>query len=202
MNIPNLPTDNLYKFIAIFGLIVFVFSHYIINDNFKTSARMNMELDSKIDILEKELDSINKIESDISIFTNIREIMNGNDIENDSLKQITIDISEQAIEDKAKIMLSRVNRNNQLLDEIERTQKLIKINTLSRFDFNFFNVVSVVSIFVIFYGFHRWYWKHQYYIDLETKYKGETFLELVKEAEVIKKQKEKESKVEDNEPEV
>ena len=32
MKIPNLPTDNLYKFLSIFGLVLFVFGVYMIKD--------------------------------------------------------------------------------------------------------------------------------------------------------------------------
>ncbi len=41
MNIPHLPTDNLYKFLGIFGLVLIVFSSYMFNQDY-------VEIDSKL----------------------------------------------------------------------------------------------------------------------------------------------------------
>jgi len=42
MNIPNVPTDNLYKFLSIFGLILFVFSSYML---YEIPQNLNTEID-------------------------------------------------------------------------------------------------------------------------------------------------------------
>jgi len=56
MNIPNLPTDNLYKFAAIFGLVLIVFSSYMFNKTVDNGLKIEDEIRLKHEILR--LDSI------------------------------------------------------------------------------------------------------------------------------------------------
>ena len=56
MNIPSVPTDNLYKFWAIFGLILIVFSSYMLEQS-------NSVIFTKLDKLEAK-ESINKLKAE------------------------------------------------------------------------------------------------------------------------------------------
>jgi hypothetical protein len=51
MNIPTIPTDNLYKFIAIFGLLISLTGTYLFQNNFQ-------EINSEIDKLDIEYEQI------------------------------------------------------------------------------------------------------------------------------------------------
>ncbi len=69
MNIPNLPTDNLYKFLALFGLVLFLFCNIypttklnkVEEEVIKIKTEIG-EIDLEIDFLEEEID---KYEEDI-----------------------------------------------------------------------------------------------------------------------------------------
>ena len=61
MNIPNLPTDNLYKFAALFGLVLIVFSSFMFNQSINTAYRFEDNLNANNAIYE--LDSLNKSDS-------------------------------------------------------------------------------------------------------------------------------------------
>jgi soluble cytochrome b562 len=82
MNIPNLPTDNLYKFIAIFGLIIAVFSSYMLNKTPEDilSKVDKIEAENLINKLKTQKDStsveMNKILIDVKIKQLSREVDN------------------------------------------------------------------------------------------------------------------------------
>ena len=47
MKIPNIPTDNLYKFTAIFGLVLIVFSSYMFNITIEQTYQFEDNLNAK-----------------------------------------------------------------------------------------------------------------------------------------------------------
>ncbi|TDT44961.1 hypothetical protein CLV90_2040 [Maribacter spongiicola] len=201
MNVPNLPTDNLYKFMAIFGLIIFVFSLYLItslrsnandliiqynHENSNFNRRYDKVWEEYNQLLEKyhierNTDSINVIIS-AKDSTELKEIIK-------SLRQ-------------AELAIEKVEADNvQYKLEKEKNKIEYLINSSDSWEMKILFLFGLIMMNI---GFFLWYHKNQIYIDAETKYKGETFLELVKEAEKIKKQKEKEEKskpkIEDSEP--
>jgi len=62
MKLPNLPTDNLYKFLAIFGLVLFVFSVYMMNDIKTESKLIYKNTEIKVLELRKNILSVPKNE--------------------------------------------------------------------------------------------------------------------------------------------
>ena len=57
MNFPTLPTDNLYKFIALFGIVIILFSFYLPFQSAKKSQELLREVDSVskvINLMPKE----------------------------------------------------------------------------------------------------------------------------------------------------
>lgn len=56
MNIPNLPTDNLYKFAAIFGLVLIVFSSFMFNQTIDNAYQFEDNLNAKTEL--HKLDSL------------------------------------------------------------------------------------------------------------------------------------------------
>lgn len=62
MNLPNLPTDNLYKFAAIFGLVLVVFSSYMFNQTINNAYEFEDNLNAKSELYR--LDSLGIHNSD------------------------------------------------------------------------------------------------------------------------------------------
>ena len=60
MNIPNIPTDNLYKFISIFGLIIFLLSLIGPRLLIHSHRLQEFEMNESILILEERLKQISK----------------------------------------------------------------------------------------------------------------------------------------------
>lgn len=199
MNVPNLPTDNLYKFMAIFGLIIFVFSFYLItslrsdaNDLIIQYNHENSNFNRRFDKVWSEYDQLiqkygierNPDSTNVVITAKdsngLIEIMK-------SLRQAELAIDKV----EADSIQYKLEREKNKIDYL--------INTSDTWEMKILFLVGLIMMNI---GFFLWYYKHQIYIDAETKYRGETFLELVKEAEEIKRQKKSEPKVEDNEIEV
>lgn len=73
MNIPNLPTDNLYKFSAIFGLVLIVLSSFMVSQTIDNAYQFEDNLNSKIAFYEldslgiQNIDSINIAKSRVQI---------------------------------------------------------------------------------------------------------------------------------------
>lgn len=65
MKIPNLPTDNLYKFLALFGLVLIIFSSYNFNKTISEAYQFEDNLNFKKSIYE--LESAKKITDSLSV---------------------------------------------------------------------------------------------------------------------------------------
>lgn len=85
MKIPTLPTDNLYKFAAIFGLVLIVFSSYMFNQTVDNAYRIEDDLNAKnalfkLDSLQSQsCDSLNIAKSKVQInkdYNQYRRIIN------------------------------------------------------------------------------------------------------------------------------
>ncbi len=57
MNIPNIPTDNLYKFIALVGTIIVLLTGYIAEKRVSEVGDMILELNEQISIYEVKKES-------------------------------------------------------------------------------------------------------------------------------------------------
>ena len=57
MNLPSLPTDNLYKFMALSGLIVIIFSYLVVYREADRSQKILREMQAQAIKLNKSLDA-------------------------------------------------------------------------------------------------------------------------------------------------
>lgn len=158
MNLPSLPTDNLYKFIFISGVILFVYSMYSL-----------MQIENKL------RDSL--IENTHNTFK-LR-------FENDSL-QIILGI-DSALTNKAKLHLEEKLKKRKIEDDIKvytlikrREQSVELDNKLQNINDSWENkqirqasIMLGTSVFLILFGGLLWYSKVQYYEDaiLKLQYK-------------------------------
>ena len=167
MNIPNLPTDNLYKFLSLTGLFLMVSSfgykeyrnhqHNIENSEIIVNKEI---LDYKIENKKRLLELSGKL-SDIEIDIieskkNYESKDNANlDIEN------LINIYKTTIKESDlewyNIEAGKLRMKSELADvSLERTQKLNWMLNLSMI----IGLISMVS------GFYLWYIKLQRYLDI------------------------------------
>ncbi|WP_435262672.1 hypothetical protein [Tenacibaculum sp. nBUS_03] len=65
MKIPNLPTDNLYKFLALFGLVLIIFSSYNFNKTISEAYQFEDNLNLKKSL--HELESFEKIKDSLNL---------------------------------------------------------------------------------------------------------------------------------------
>lgn len=198
MNIPSIPTDNLYKFIAIFGLVILSLGIYLnskgldeLIDNKKRMASADFRFfqDSvKHAYKRKSYDSILK-----QLDEDLESRNNSLDFYKEQLNHMN-DIFEEVEKLSEEVNVSHLNLVNNK-NEVEAYNIVYNKNALIT------NLLVFVGVFLVVYGFIFWYYKHQRYIDAERKWKGETFVELLKDKEAKKKaiQDELNKKSDDNE---
>jgi len=158
-------TDNLYKFIAISGIILFFFSIYF-------PIKSLWVIQNKIDSSELELEQISLeykfLQEDMIYFEN-------------KLKNVEIDIDhmneEQFFKKYNKELSSKLHDDNSELVKLYREIKIksaVHRKKLDQTKFMFlqskililFSIIgSLIAYKMIKYGFKNWYEKHQLYQD-------------------------------------
>jgi hypothetical protein len=137
----NLPTDNLYKFMALAGLAIFVFMIYF-------SFMRGIELREKMNeiLLERSILKVEITQSE-RILTRLKENQNPTVEEFKDLIKIYSDIERRSaiLEEKTSIL-------NQLMDY---TDWLYNIRA----------ILFIVSLFLTVLGFLLWYYRIQRYQD-------------------------------------
>jgi uncharacterized membrane protein len=139
MNIPNLPTDNLYKFLALTGIIILIFSIAI------TETRLT-ELESESDYYLTQQGElyfdIQSLNSDLDRITD-KEIF--------ELKRLKNEI---------RIRVFKLSRTKELLLKKSKQTRTV-------FRWSIFGVLSGLLISV--FGFVLWYNRVQRYLDYKLK---------------------------------
>lgn len=187
MNIPNVPTDNIYKFAAIFGLILFVGSIllFLSSDKKIHDAKIQSELS---DLKQRE-DSLN-LDFKYKIMEVKREIIEESItsppktlIESEYYLQQYVE-QDKAFENYHK---ANINYSKSISENFKNETDLLFYETEQKINNHLSKVLVAFGILFIAWGFTSWYFKHQIYIDAEIKWKGETYRELLKDAKVISK---------------
>ncbi|MDR8389266.1 hypothetical protein MKS85_27530 [Pseudomonas sp. JL2] len=156
------PTDNLYKFLSIAGMLCFVFFFFDLN-------KRSDELESKIDTLtiqqaeflaalEGLTESSNQIKKDIDVLISrsptIEELVDAQD---------KLDIFREKIQSKfaeLKIVNAKLNTNIDLVKGY-----FDKLKRLTRF----YSWLQSISLVVSVAGVILWYFRTQKYMDLNDK---------------------------------
>ena len=167
MEIPNLPTDNLYKFIALTGAIIVVLSYYIPTTNgYETIDKMFKVYEDlgvivikqkhhkfELDQTEKEIDFINN---------ELKEIR--------KIKGFTKTTRYNEIQENVKKLQNKIIKNTHIL-EIEVEKGVQKNNTIENLKERARHIIYL-SMFTGFigtimacYGFVLWYFRVQKPLD-------------------------------------
>jgi hypothetical protein len=175
---PEIPTDNLYKFISIFGLVIFSLAIYIFVNNqqiFEDSIKQSniahtktlfeksqndskrIILDERIEMLQMKIKSIYGIKNTSTIsgedYNKIKDkVLFENDYE--KLKRLELErllLGDKDFHDKNK--LEGVQGNNKLYSTVP------------------IGILLLLGIVLMSLGFTLWYNKTQKYYDKELKHK-------------------------------
>jgi hypothetical protein len=204
MNIPTLPTDNLYKFIAIFGLVLFSLGVYLDYSSFGMYTEKRIESSNQLNKVYIESNYLREYsQSLVEEMDNFHEQFKLNKNAN-SEKFIEKD---EELHAEIEVFKDKLKQFELLRGEYEKSQDVINFISLKKHN------IDALSTFLqrtggafILVGFLLWYYLHQRYIDIERRWKGMIYADKFKKKEQQEKEKketetETKSKSESQEPE-
>jgi hypothetical protein len=142
MDFSKLPTDNLYKFMALFGVAFVLFSFYFVHTQIYKFVDKVLEASLEKEILTVEIKQAEELADDL------RKLQNPTKEESKELKEIVHDIERRKV----------------LLQEKERM--LAVWNKKIKSTFLYGDVLVVFGFIFIFLGFPLWYFRVQRYQDM------------------------------------
>lgn len=153
MNIPNLPTDNIYKFYALFGLVLLITTTYFYSNHNSEYAEVVIQTNSKIQYL-------NSVMKKAAYTKNLRvELMKDSISFNSKYFEMVLDEEEYLLREFDRLKIESDGFSNKM-KALELKNEVVK---------NLFIIIYFVSILLIVVGFYFWQVKYQKYIDLELK---------------------------------
>ena len=180
MTIPNLPTDNLYKFTALSGVILIIFSLYYPREKLYETRLKIIDVGYKMKVLEAKRRIISK-----SIDENSRELKSFNrelnkifeKIENRKIKGEDSKTIISDLKKKRSYHLKKHLKADHKLAELElyglkilklqkETEMLNDIYVSRAFISIFINIFGIIMAFI---GFKLWYTRVQKCIDRTLK---------------------------------
>lgn len=172
INLPNFPTDNLYKFIAISGIVLFIFAivypeyrrtelnkditlnngeiKKLLVENNKAKSKLE-EIKEEIDILDSNANITGSFVND-SIIRRTRILRGENNLVEDSKKidKLVNEWSDLKIQIELKAI--EINIKSELIKNNENDIKIIN---------EMMNTLGPISVLITFFGFLFWYSKTQ-----------------------------------------
>lgn len=154
MNIPNIPTDSLYKFIAIAGVIMVIAPMYLLVSQYSKFKTASYEQEKNIAILKLKIDQ-DSLNADYLI-----ESCNTNISKHDKTKKFT-----REMKDEDKDLLTKIRSNEEssllhakdiaiLLIDNKRFEDLTKDSLMM---IKMFVPLFLIGFFLIFFGFLLWF---------------------------------------------
>ncbi len=212
MNFPIIPTDNLYKFIAIFGLVLLIFTNTILPNTFKieNQEKFNQntsyisETEDKIielkklqELTIKPLNKVDKIEirklSDLRDPIIERETMNYK-TRIKSIKYINVDDELEKSFEKLKYNIKdkklletirlQVAEIQFLYDSID--SHILEYDSLYKKQSYIKKFLNVFSYIVMCLGFYLWYDNTQKYQDMILKEQAKKYV-VIEKTTIIEK---------------
>jgi|SRR5690554_1559375 len=181
INLPNPPTDNLYKFISIFGLVVCILSVYFveiksseltneiiaINGEYEKLELERQKLESKRTELKKRIEIYHEnngidekpvFNDSLIVWTKIIAGTKSSVQESSEITELLSSLTEVRVEfDKKEIELEN---KNEILDlKISQEEKVME----------WIDIFLPIGILLTFIGFLLWYSKSQFYQDKVLK---------------------------------
>ena len=150
MNVPSLPTDNLYKFLAIFGIVICIFSIYIYQNKYNLYTEEFFEVRKEFAKYGPMLDRVTLL-----------------------LERIETDPSDKSLPENKKLFAATLDAIDKLNQEIKTGHEIAEyskekeeraweeIRILWKYSKIFFFIGVLMSIV----GFYLWYVKVQKPLD-------------------------------------
>lgn len=171
-NIKDLPTDNLYKFMAIFGMLLIILP-FLVFPTIQNYKYRIIDLTTKAALKDNELKELEKIVKEVEDKTsqlNKEEHIKNYENEFDVNKSREVNEVEKTVKDVFKKIeigeIESINLNNEL-------KKVVA-------DFNYFailiyiiKVFPIIGFIISIIGFYLWYNKNQKYLDIIIKKESE-----------------------------
>ena len=171
-NIKDLPTDNLYKFMAIFGMLLIILP-FLVFPTIQNYKYRIIDLTTKAALKDNELKELEKIVKQVEDKTsqlNKEEHIKNYENEFDVNKSREVNEVEKTVKDVFKKIeigeIESINLNNEL-------KKVVA-------DFNYFailiyiiKVFPIIGFIISIIGFYLWYNKNQKYLDIIIKEESE-----------------------------
>ena len=171
-NIKDLPTDNLYKFMAIFGMLLIILP-FLVFPTIQNYKYRIIDLTTKAALKDNELKELEKIVKQVEDKTrqlNKEEHIKNYENEFDVNKSREVNEVEKTVKDVFKKIeigeIESINLNNEL-------KKVVA-------DFNYFailiyiiKVFPIIGFIISIIGFYLWYNKNQKYLDIIIKKESE-----------------------------
>jgi hypothetical protein len=157
--LPNLtpPTDNLYKFIALFGLTILLFSFYKSSEVFEHSARTK----SNIEDVRREIHDI--------YWSSIEHHKHPMDTMDTNVSPFTVrDLSDDLHEIAATVGKSNLNDSLKFDIDTKIRKMMVDTDVLGIKITEYFFILGLGFVLMIF-GFIQWYRKDQRYRDKQIK---------------------------------
>ena len=158
MNIPNLPTDNLYKFIALSGIVLIILS--LVLPNVEVTKLENKQEESSLAVpaLQKQI-------NDLNLSLSILESDTATTSMNKLSKQDLTKLRERIIELANKTYDARAEFDQ---NKIKSDSVGSSINKLSQ-ELSFYSYLMNMGFVLMITGFILWYFRLQKYLDLIVK---------------------------------
>ncbi|EMK6930140.1 hypothetical protein V9J79_001551 [Vibrio alginolyticus] len=164
---PNLPTDNLYKFLALSGVLLFcVGNYFVLTEISKYEAMSNeqklaiTELSIKSHWLLEQSDKLEKLVG------NSIAAQNGTDFEKDTTK-LLIRYDDNEIKAMRKMIEDKQLEYRLEIARREHTIKIAKQLSAQIKKYNYGLIVwNLISVFISLWGFNKWYHRVQKPLDL------------------------------------
>ena len=178
MTIPNLPTDNLYKFIALSGVTIILVSILFYSSEIIELYDSTKTIESEIEILELDIEffdeDVKAFESDVMLIDS--SVSHNYDFQLDKVMkdknlrdyfEFLFQYEDRIFPEKIKpdLIKSEMNRIDDLHREIRKKIKLVEIkNKMVNSKNNTLIITAVLPLFLIIigwamarYGFKQWY---------------------------------------------
>jgi hypothetical protein len=166
MTIPSLPTDNLYKFIALSGLVLMLFSAtYPVHQVFELRER-KAQTDEEVEVLRIEvtalMEKVARLEKEVDAFDKETKEARETDRDKDLVKSRAAEFRARSAEIRQanlelEMRSARLAVKHRLLSDIA-TNVLIVIVVLG--------VFGTAGLFMASWGFRAWYFRVQRLQDL------------------------------------
>ena len=162
--LPNIPTDTLYKFITMTGVIIVVFCLWTLRDNIVREAEI-IALSDNVSVETQQ----STIEGRQAQMAAERENMNKSPIviENSPTKQSHAAESDKKMDDAQTVLSQHIQKDQ--VSEIERKARMeryARLHFQTAIEFWLCTVGVVIGFVFTAYGFRLWYTKQQKYLDI------------------------------------